>query len=304
MKLKQGDRVGITACSNGPDGRGREPVEALCRLLRSVGLQPVYSSALRFNGPFASSAKQRADALMELFSDDRVRAIFDISGGDLANQILEHLDFTLIRSHPKPFFGYSDLTVLLNALYRCAGLPCVLWQAKNLLGKDAQGQLQRFCSSLMDDGDDGLFHFSCRLLQGAPVEGTVVGGNIRCLLKLAGTPYFPELSQKILFLESYGGTPAVLASLLSQLRQIGAFHQVKGVLLGTFSQMEREGLQPDITSLLLEAVGNPSLPVAKTMQIGHEPDSRALVIGGTLCLSALDGRSSSSPAQAGQRPCR
>ena len=230
---------------------------------------------------------------MRFFGDDEIRAIFDISGGDLANQMLEHLNYTFIRNHPKPFFGYSDLTAAINAIYRKAGLPCVLWQARTLTGSDATGQQQRFFSSLLDGGN-ALFRFSAQPLQGADtLQGTVVGGNIRCLLKLAGTPYFPELSDKILFLESFGGGPAVIASLFTQLHHMGAFHKVKGVLLGTFSHIEQGQLLPDAASLLLTAADNPALPVFQTSQIGHGPDSRALIIGGTLCIGCGEGVSSS-----------
>lgn len=289
MLLKQGDRVGLSACSNTPVEWDKVQIDTLCTRLQEVGLVPVCSPCLRYEGgPFSATPKERANSLMHFFLDDSIRAIFDVSGGDLANQMLEYLDFSLIRNHPKPFFGYSDLTVLINALYRKAGLPCVLWQARNLADSDAKEQLQRFCASLLEQGDS-LFRFSVRPLQGGALHGTVVGGNVRCLLKLAGTPYFPELSGNILFLESFGGGPALIASLFTQLRQLDAFKKVKGVLLGTFSQMEREELQPDVVSLLLAAADNPALPIFKTAQIGHEPDSRALLIGGTLHLSGEEG---------------
>ncbi len=54
---------------------------------------------------------------MDFFTDDSIAAIFDISGGNSANQILPYLDYTVIREHPKPFVGMSDVSVILNAIY-------------------------------------------------------------------------------------------------------------------------------------------------------------------------------------------
>ena len=61
------------------------------------------------------------------------------------------------------------------------------------------------------------------------MEGIVVGGNIRCLLKLAGTEYWPNMDGKILFLEAYGGEVSQIAALFTQLEQMGVFKQVEGI---------------------------------------------------------------------------
>ena len=78
------------------------------------------------------------------------------------------------------------------------------------------------------------------------MRGIVVGGNIRCFLKLAGTEYMPELNDKILLLESFGGTVAKMETYLCQLKQIGAFDKVAGIILGTFTEMDREKYIPTI----------------------------------------------------------
>lgn len=109
------------------------------------------------------------------------------------------------------------------------------------------------------------------------MEGIVVGGNIRCLLKLAGTEFFPDLTDRILVLESLGGSVPQLVTFLSQLRCMGAFEKVTGIVLGTFTQMEERGERPDIITLIQEYAG--CLPVIKTSRIGHGADSCGVVIG-------------------------
>ena len=111
------------------------------------------------------------------------------------------------------------------------------------------------------------------------MEGVVVGGNIRCLLKLAGTEYMPDFQDKILFLESLGGDVGKMTTYLTQYKQLGVFKKVKGILLGSFTEMEREKYTPDIIELITSIIDDPNLPIAKTNQIGHGQDSKCIVIG-------------------------
>ena len=124
----------------------------------------------------------------------------------------------------------------------------------------------------------GLFEPSFSFIQKNAMKGVVVGGNIRCFLKLAGTRYFPDLQDKILFLESLGGEVPQMATYLAQLKQIGAFKKVNGVLLGTFTTMEQKRCEPDIVTLVKEICGR-EMPIAKTAEVGHGDDSKAIVIG-------------------------
>lgn len=110
------------------------------------------------------------------------------------------------------------------------------------------------------------------------MEGVMIGGNIRCFLKLAGTDFQPDFRGKILLLEAMGGGVPQMVTFLSQLKMMHAFEQINGILLGTFSQMERDQLTPDMPQLVRQAAG-PDLPIAKTPYIGHGTDAHAAVIG-------------------------
>ena len=179
----------------------------------------------------------------------------------------------MIRRSKAVFWGYSDLTTILNAIYTKTGKPGVLYPIRHLVSGDLQAvQQHRFTHR------DALFSPAFRFVQGSSMEGIVVGGNIRCFLKLAGTPYFPDLQDKLLLLEAQGGEPPQMAAYLAQLEQLGAFQKIRGILLGTFTTMERKACSPDILTLVKEAAG-PDLPIAKTQEIGHGADSKAIVIG-------------------------
>ena len=123
-----------------------------------------------------------------------------------------------------------------------------------------------------------------KFIQGERLEGVVVGGNIRCLLKLAGTPYMPDFKDKILLLESYSGGPMQMSTYLNQYKQLGVFKQIKGILLGSYTVMEQDGLTPTIEALVRKIVDDPTMPIVKTSQIGHNMDSKGIQIGASICL--------------------
>jgi muramoyltetrapeptide carboxypeptidase len=271
--------IGITACSDGQSETDRERNQLMIAELDKMNIKTIVSPFIyRTNSVTAGTARERGEALMNLFTDSRIEAVFDISGGDTANEILEHLDYKIIEENYKPFFGYSDLTTVLNAIYTKTGRETYLYQLKNLIYEKEGIQRERL-KALADGNSRELFSFQYSFLRGESMEGDVIGGNIRCFLKLSGTPYIPDFEGKILFLESLSGRVSLMITFISQLKQIGALNKIKGILLGTFTEMEREQLKPAIEELILDYTSELNLPIAKTVEIGHGNLSKGLIIG-------------------------
>lgn len=278
MQTRQ--QAGIVCCSDGLTENQGEVVQKLRETLYQMNISVIMSPYL-YQG--IGTAKQKAQALMELYDNDDIHDVFDISGGDLANELLPYLDYKRIADSGKTFWGYSDLTSILNGIYSKTGNPGVLYQIRNLIGVCGQEQQEKFYQMLQRKGDD-LFRFDYHFIQGTEMEGIVIGGNIRCLLKLAGTDYFPDCHDRILLLESLSGGMSRITAYFSQLQQMGVFDRCVGILLGTFTQLEQEnGI--DAAPILLQRFVRRDLPIAKTKQIGHGADSKAIMIGKSMCLS-------------------
>ncbi|MBE5931151.1 MAG: LD-carboxypeptidase [Lachnospiraceae bacterium] len=276
--LKYGDKIGIVCCSDGQKHYYAEKLKCLETTLRNMGLQPVFSNYIyEKENIFSGTAKERGDALMEFYKDDLIKSIFDISGGDVANGILPYLDYDIISDSSKLFWGYSDLTTVLNAIYKKTGKASVLYQIRNLIYDCKEVQITDFRNTVLQNEAD-LFQWEYEFIQQREMHGVVVGGNIRCFLKLAGTEYMPDLKGKILLLESYSGTVAKMETYLCQLQQLGAFDKVAGILLGTFTEMEAEKCTPGIEELVKRTAGE-NMPIAVTKKIGHGTDSKGIVIG-------------------------
>ena len=292
--ITTGSKIGIVCCSNGQKKEYSEKIRRMEEILRSIGLQPVFSEYIYAKEDvFSGTGKERAQALMEFYRDDEIEAIFDISGGDIANGILPYLDYDVIADSGKTFWGYSDLTTVINAIYAKTGKASVLYQIRNVLYDHGAQQIEDFRNTVINRTDD-LFRIDYRFISedlhgivtdadNRKMQGIVVGGNIRCFLKLAGTEYMPDLTDKILLLESYEGTAARMETYLCQLEQLGAFRKVAGILLGTFTEMQEKNAVPSIETLIRKFAGK-DLPIAVTEQIGHGTDAKGIWIGRELRL--------------------
>lgn len=276
--MQKKSKVGIVCCSNGQSHSNKVIVEKLQKILTEIGLLPVFSDYIyEKDSVFSGTAKERADALMRFYEEEEIKAIFDISGGDLANEILPYLDFDIIAEAKKQFWGYSDLTTIINAIYAKTGHTSVLFQVKNLVLGDSVDRIELFKKAVLN-GKNDLFSPKYEFVQKENMQGILVGGNIRCLLKLAGTPYWPDMNEKILLLESLEGQVPQMVTLLNQLKQMGVFEKINGILLGTFSAMEKNRCTPDIVTLVKQYAGS-GIPIAITKEIGHGVDSKAVIIG-------------------------
>ncbi|MDE6851485.1 MAG: LD-carboxypeptidase [Lachnospiraceae bacterium] len=276
--LAEGDQVALVCCSNGQRRQNEGLIKQLEEVLQQAGLLPVSSPFLyEKDSVFSGTGKERAEILMQFYQENTIQAVFDLSGGDIANEILPYLDYEIIARSDKTFWGYSDLTTIVNAIYAKTGKASVLYQIRNLVSRDGTGQRENWIRTAFH-GEDALFAFPYQMIQGEWMQGIVVGGNIRCLLKLAGTEYWPDMTGKVLLLEALHGKVPQMVTYLNQLKQIGVFQQINGILLGTFTQMEEENIQPGIIELVKQYAGT-EISIAKTDKIGHGTDSRAIMIG-------------------------
>lgn len=115
-KPKPGDRVAVVSPSAGLPAIFPHVYElGLRRLREEFGLEPVEYPTTRVAG---ADPRDRARDLTAAFADPSITAVLATVGGDDLITVTPHLDDEVLRANPKPYFGYSDNTNVLNHLYR------------------------------------------------------------------------------------------------------------------------------------------------------------------------------------------
>ena len=288
--LTPGDRIELVANSDGLGERGLAEVSALRVTLEARGLHVTQGLAIdrsygeSLTPPTAHPVPDdaRAEHLMASLEDPEIAAVFDVSGGSLATGVLSYLDPERLARTQGYFVGFSNLTTIANAIYASGGGPSLLLNPR-LLGSSpsVRDAFTTACfggsSELPAAPGSALVTPEVTFARGTALRGTVVGGNLTAILTLVGTPWFPPLEGSILAIEAMSPSYTAIAVGLHQLRQMGVFERVSGVLLGQFTAVDREHGPDAVPQLAREII--PVAPVATTRHFGHSSDSLALAIG-------------------------
>lgn len=278
--FKKGDTIAIVACSNSKN-KDDKRINYLQQKLHNLGLFTKLSKYLYNDNKEQSLAQYKASELLDFYKNNNIKAIFDISGGDYANSLLTYLNFDIIKDNYKPFFGYSDLTTIINALYSKTKQLNYLYQPLNIVSSN--NNLENFKASFLNDKNT-IFEVNYYSKFKGNITAPVVGGNIRCLLKLAGTEYLPKTDGKIFFLESLSGNYARITTYFEQLKQMKCFNNVEAVLLGTFTELQEKCTPCEVIELAKKYIPE-NIPLIKTEDIGHSNNSKCLIIGKNLTIN-------------------
>ena len=130
-------KAAIVACSNAQQSKYRPQIGELITFLQSIGIETELSECIYSDdSAFSGMPGDRGAQLMKMFRTPEIEEIYDISGGDVANQILDELDYKVIAASKAIFWGYSDLSTVINAIYTMTGKESVLYQVKNMVRGD------------------------------------------------------------------------------------------------------------------------------------------------------------------------
>ncbi len=281
--LLKGDLIGITA----PAGCiwNKWHVEKIEKRMAELGFRTkigktIYEQA----GYLAGSDQMRADELMEFYQDKSIRAILTMRGGWGCSRILDLLDYDIIKNNPKVLIGFSDITSLVNAVYKKTGIitfhgPCGYssWKeftTNNVLKAIVGGQ--PFTMKNPADYQEGLL-----TLSPGKAQGRLVGGNLTVVMSMIGTEYEPEWQNNIFFLEEIGEEPYRIDRMLWQLKQHKVFDKVNGVVIGSLHKCQPE--EPEKSFSLQEIIDqhfkDASFPVYQGATFGHLQPKFTLPIG-------------------------
>ena len=296
-RLKSGDKLAIVAPGS---YISEEELQDSIKNLNQLGFETTYSKkVLLQSGYFAGSDKDRADDLMEKFSDKSVKGIVCARGGYGCSRILPMLDYDVIRANPKVLIGYSDITALLYGIYKKSGLITFHGPVGTSTFNDYS--VNNFNKVLINpertslfpnstSGDDENIYGVTSIVKGKG-KGRLVGGNLSIMVSLIGTEFDVDYSNKIIFIEEIGEEPYRVDRMLTQMIQAGKFENAAGVMMGIFRKCEVKK-ESDLTAksftlmeVLQDRLGSLKIPVVYGMSFGHVKDKFTIPFG---ALAELD----------------
>ena len=289
-RLKVGDTIGLIAPDKSLKNKDKEYVENATKYFESLGLKVKFGKYLFSEDDYcAGTPKQRAEDLNNMFSDKDVKAIFAAKGGDIVNGILPYIDFENIKNNPKIFLGMSDITVLLCAINKMTGLITFHCQDYSWFGKDEVSNFDKkeFIDRLFN-ANQIINPYDKRTFFGfkdEKIKGKIYGTNVRCLLKILGTPYMPDIKDSILFLEGFHTDIIQWNTMLEQYNQMKVLN--KAVVFGYNYQLQYvEKNKYNIVDELRKI--NQNVPIIKTNDFGHLHSNSIIPIGAEVTINAND----------------
>ncbi len=272
--LKRGDAIGIVAPASPFDRTG---FEKGVRLIAARGFTPVFTDNLfQTKGYFAGSDAHRARELEAYYRDPAVRAVWCARGGYGTMRILSLLDYAAIARNPKPLVGCSDITALLNTICQRCGIVTIHGpMVASLEQADAATQSAIFeCLTKANPTDISIPDGA--VIRAGKASGPLAGGNLATLCHLLQTPFAPDFSGRIVFLEDTGEKPYRIDRMLFQMKLAGCFSSVAGICLGTF---ENCGDISEIHRIAEDILSDIPVPVLAGLPIGHGMPNLPLPIG-------------------------
>lgn len=275
------------------------------RTVRYFGLKPkIGANVRRREGYLGGSIEERLADLHQMFADPEVKAVFPIRGGYGSAQLLDRIDYELIRRSPKILVGYSDITALHLAIHGRTGL--VTFHGPVTMSGFSDYTQNNFRRALFEAKPLGGLtnppesnplrpgHILRAVCPGR-ARGRLTGGNLSLVCALMGTPFEIETRGRILFLEDVGEQPYAIDRMLTQLRLSGKLEQAAGIIFGECSDCRPREFQPSFESTLSlgevvdRILGGLKIPVLSGLTIGHTNDQLTLPLGVAATLDADQG---------------
>lgn len=286
--LKAGDTIAIVAPSGVLNNQTQEITKAKT-LLENWGLKVLIGkNVFKKSNHFAGTDSERIQDFQNALDNPNIKAIWCARGGYGTVRIIDKLNYSLFKKHPKWVIGYSDITAIHNQL-NIEGIQSIHAMMCTSLSGDLSS-IEKTISTFKS----ALFGIPLQYdVKGSKYNKTgqatapLVGGNLTLLHTMLGSKTSINTSNKILFIEEIGEYKYHIDRMLQSLKRAGYFKNLKGLVVGDISKI-RKNTTPwgsSIEELILDVVAEYEFPVLFNFPAGHEDNNYALILGKTIELS-------------------
>ena len=275
--------VGISGCIHN-DHPGQDVMEA-AQVLEHLGFHVrVDDTCGRQYGFLSGTDEERARALTRAFADDAIDGVWCLKGGYGVARMLNLVDWEVVKAHPKPLIGFSDITAMHAALHTKCGMasfhgpmPC-----GGRITAASMPSLMHAIAGRPEPVYQNLDGTPLHALRPGQAEGVLVGGNLSLLAALCGTEYALDTTDKLLFIEEVGEFSYRVDEFLWQLQLSGMLDRCAGILLGGFTDCKEEYDHSHcftVDEILSQMAERVHVPVLAGLQSGHTGDQVTLCLG-------------------------
>ena len=305
-KLQKGDTVMIVSPSSAVPDEFKKNFNNGVKFLEGLGLKvEIGKNVFKKHYYSAGTVEERLSDIHEAFENKKIKAVIMSIGGSTANNLLDGLDFDLIKRNPKIFLGISDGTTLLNPIFSKTGLityhgpdliftfglPMSVAIRENLVRTLFNGNVGELRPNPNWKGLDELNknekYQGWQCVRKGKTSGKLIGGNINCLTNLDNTDFRSDYKNSILFLEAYELNVEDLDQAFTHFRQTKVFDEISGLILGHFygSHMTDKKQDRKVSDVILEVTKDYSFPILEIGELGHNVENYILPIG---CQATID----------------
>ncbi|RDI08521.1 LD-carboxypeptidase [Flavobacterium sp. AG291] len=280
--LKKGDTVGILATARKVD---MAPLEPAIQLLKSWGLNVVIGKTVGLdNNQLAGQDWQRAQDFQNMLDNPNIKAIWTAKGGYGTVRMIDRLDFTKFKQHPKWLVGFSDFTVMHSHVNNfdiatlhsiaCISVKGATPEAIEGLRKGLMGGKIEYNIEPHTFNKTGKAH------------GELIGGNLSVLYSIMGSASEADYKGKIIFIEDLDEYLYHIDRMMMNLKRNGYFKDVKGIIIGGMTKMRDNDIPwgHDALEIIQDITKEYNIPICFNFPAGHIKDNRALVFGKQITL--------------------
>jgi muramoyltetrapeptide carboxypeptidase len=274
--LKTGDSVAIIATAR---KISKEELRQAVTFLESYGLSVVFGKHLfEIDNQYAGTDAQRVEDLQWALNDPGIKAVLMARGGYGTVRLIESIDFSEFLKHPKWIVGYSDITVLHNAIHN-KGVETLHATMPINFYKDEEATRSMIQALL-----GGMKYSTAAphlLNRKGKASGELLGGNLSLIYALSGTGYDIDTTGKILFIEDLDEYLYHIDRMMMQLKLSGKLKNLTGLVVGGMTDMKDNVVPFGKTAeeIILAAVKDYDYPVCFHFPAGHIDKNMALYFG-------------------------
>ena len=284
--LQKGDTVAILATARKHIVKSMQPT---IDLLENWGLHVVIGKSIGLEeNQLAGSDEERAADLQEQLDNPNIKAIWCARGGYGTVRVVDLIDFTQFKKHPKWLVGFSDVTVLHNHL-NTMGYKSIHGIMPISLAKASPEAIESLRLSLF--GQPLQYAIDPHPMNRVgKASGELVGGNLSILYSLLGSPSAIDCKDKILYIEDLDEYLYHIDRMMMNLKRNGCLESLKGIIVGSMTDMKDNDIPwgKNALEIIQDVTKKYNIPMIFNFPAGHIHDNRALILGNNVTIDVTE----------------